>query len=510
VAKVSGLLLRIKANASLHYMDARQHGESAEKIWQGFFWHLRLAFEEAFLKSIPTSNSQRSAGQCRRLSDEICKLSFEVDDLVTDEISLAKKLYCRDLGRNPFKSNLLRELEGDVSFTSKLPDELPDRLREQHAQITDLLKQIGREDVSTMPILFPTRPLGPEDLSVLIPNISNDINSLKKLLNTVRGTFYKTDPFQPPPKRRRHIRVGGGNWNQKPRIAVTSFLTEMQSWCAAAGRKPDRSLERFNRLINLCNAILKTPKNARPRYVLFPELSIPAKWTRTIAEYLLRSRISVILGEEYRHHGTKRKPLVDSTARLFLTDNRLGYASWCALQQLKGKAAHHEKTELRQRFGLELKPSDSALTFKIVYNHFGFRFGLLICSELTDMKYRLDFRGRIDSLFVLSWNQDLESFAALVDSAALDIHCFIALVNNRMFGDSRVRVPHKDSWLRDTVRVKGGLADYFVVAELDVQALRDFQSNVESPTEPFKPFPEGFQISKRRRVIPGARKNRKR
>jgi hypothetical protein len=194
---------------------------------------------------------------------------------------------------------------------------------------------------------------------------------------------------------------------------------------------------------------------------------------------------------------------VDSAARLFLTDNRLGYPSWCALTQLKGKASHHERDELRQKFGIELRPSDANLAVKFVFNHFGFRFGLLICSELTDMQHRLRFRGKIDSLFVLSWNQDLESFSALVDASALDIHCFVALVNNRMFGDSRVRVPHINSWARDEVRVKGGLADYFVVAELDIHALRDFQSQVEPPEKPFKPFPEGFEISRSRRVIPG-------
>ena len=130
----------------------------------------------------------------------------------------------------------------------------------------------------------------------------------------------------------------------------------------------------------------------------------------------------------------------------------------------------------------------------------------MICSELTNIRYRQQFQGYVDSLFVLSWNQDLETFSALVESAALDIHCYTILVNNREFGDSRLRAPYKESYLRDIVRVKGGLADYFVLAEIDCHTLRDFQSYKFSKSKPFKPFPEGFKICSNRRVVPGGKK----
>ncbi|HEY4313599.1 MAG TPA: RNA-directed DNA polymerase [Pirellulales bacterium] len=498
VATVIDLFGEIREHAVLKYMNAPQNAPTADRIWEGVFRHLHLAFEEALLKSC---GLQRKS-ECRKLYTRIASDVFGSDDFTAEVIDVARKLFCRDLGRNPFKAHLLKESAEKITFASELPSDLPPSLDKQQKGITKLLEEVDLKDTPTMPILFPTRPLGPADISILIPNSAADINKLKNALNSVRGTFY-TDSSSSPKAGSRVVKIGHGSGKQPPRIAVTSLLTEWKSWHAAAGQEPDVSAERFERLYDLCTAILKAPKNARPRYVLFPELSIPKQWMRTVAEGFLRSGISVIAGEEYTHHGTGRRPRVDSAARLFLTDNRLGYPSWCALTQLKGKASHHERDELRQKFGIELRPSDANLAVKFVFNHFGFRFGLLICSELTDMQHRLRFRGKIDSLFVLSWNQDLESFSALVDASALDIHCFVALVNNRMFGDSRVRVPHINSWARDEVRVKGGLADYFVVAELDIHALRDFQSQVEPPEKPFKPFPEGFEISRSRRVIPG-------
>src|SRR5699024_3424905 len=120
-------------------------------------------------------------------------------------------------------------------------------------------------------------------------------------------------------------------------------------------------------------------------------------------------------------------------------------------------------------------------------------FGFLICSELTNIEYRASFRGKVDTLFVPQWNQDLNTFTALVESAALDIHAHIVQVNNRTYGDTRIRMPAGENhWLRDVVQLKGGLNDYIVLAELDLKSLRAFQSKYSSPSSAYKPVPDGF------------------
>lgn len=43
--------------------------------------------------------------------------------------------------------------------------------------------------------------------------------------------------------------------------------------------------------------------------------------------------------------------------------------------------------------------------------------------------------------------------------------------------------------------------------EIDMQALRAFQSNHRSPAKPFKPVPDGFEIDFGRKVLPEGEKN---
>jgi hypothetical protein len=146
-----------------------------------------------------------------------------------------------------------------------------------------------------------------------------------------------------------------------------------------------------------------------------------------------------------------------------------------------------------------------------VYAHGGHFFGVLICSDLTNIDNRRHFQGQVDTLIVLEWNRDTSSFAPLVESAAHDLHAFIVQVNSRQYGDSRVRVPARDSYARDLVRVKGGDEDYFVVAPLDIDSLKRFQLSARlRKGSAFKPIPIGFKMSAaRRRSVAAIRKKKK-
>ena len=106
---------------------------------------------------------------------------------------------------------------------------------------------------------------------------------------------------------------------------------------------------------------------------------------------------------------------------------------------------------------------------------------------------------------VLIWNRDLETFASLIESAALDVHAYTILVNNRKYGDSRVRSPAKESFLRGIARLRGGDNDFIVAATLDIGALRAFQSRVKcwpEEDDKFTPVPEGFKLLGNRKKLP--------
>jgi hypothetical protein len=293
--------------------------------------------------------------------------------------------------------------------------------------------------------------------------------------------------------------IGNARSHGKVLLGISSLLTTDDTWRAAASGREDVSRQRYERIERLVNQAIEA--YPRPTHLLLPELSLPERWIETVSARLRDVGISLIAGLDYKLSGGAN---ISSEAVLILADDRLGFPSTVQIRQAKALPASAEEESLLLLFGKHWTPG-SAADSKPVYAHQGFCFGVLVCSELQNIMHRRRFQGRVDCLMVLSWNKDLDTFAALVESASLDVHAHIALVNNRRYGDSRVRSPAKAAYARDVCRLRGGLNEHLVVVELDIAALREFQSRDRRwprDSDPFKPVPEGFVIESHRRLVP--------
>ena len=194
----------------------------------------------------------------------------------------------------------------------------------------------------------------------------------------------------------------------------------------------------------------------------------------------------------------KRK--VFSTAEVFLIEKRLGYNGFIQITQRKGLPARMRIKGLLKLHNLHWLEDKSV---KPLYNHNGFAFGILVCSELQNVMHRKSFQGSVDALFVLSWNKDLETFNALMEAPAIDIHAFTAIVNNRRYGDTRLRVPFKTDYKRDVFRIKGGENEMLgVVKNRTMDNSGSFKVRQRGGLKRriyLKPVPEDFVISHSRK-----------
>lgn len=345
-------------------------------------------------------------------------------------------------------------------------------------------------------LLFACRPYNLPELFVLNKSVyeASEHAVMQSVVLAVRG--FNLGAAAPSFDKHGVLQIPDAQPKRRYGIAVTSWKTTMASWTAAVMRMPDPDAERYARLCRLLDGVIAQPYDSR--YLILPELALPAHWFVRIARKLQGRGISLITGIEYVHASKGR---VRNQVWAALSHNGLGFPSLMIYRQDKQRPALHEEQELTRLANLQLMP-DKAWQAPPILQHGDFRFALLVCSELTNISYRAALRGKVDALFVPEWNQDTETFSALVESAALDVHAYIIQCNDRQYGDSRIRAPFKESWQRDLLRVKGGVTDYCVIGEINVQALREFQSSHRSPTKPFKPVPDGFEIAFGRQVLP--------
>lgn len=534
---LDSLIAHLKSSESCGNINGVENCDIYDELWSELYKSLAHSFIDSAAKAYPTEFKNEAASNVVKklakvfMETLIQRLSFNDDFFSTylDDgfYEIAPKLQQSDLAKLPYKciQNLHGFIENE-SHNSQIIEEQKEILTTLNdgeflnasnltkflakTQSKRLLRKgkLGYENI--VPFVFPTRPYTSSEIVELVPECigknakknSSPIKALAKYISVLRGAWVSPNLLDPPitpSKPSNNIKIGNGSTEQVL-VAVASLATKESSWEKAACNRPDHSLERYKQICELINNVISS--KPKPQYLFLPELSLPLDWVDSISSRLTGVGINLVAGTEYRHF--KNNKLV-SEACLVLKDNRLGYPHWTKIWQQKIEPAPAEDETLTRIFGKTWQPLKKSKWSKPVYEHNGFHFGVMVCSELQNSKTRVAFQGKVDALAVLSWNKDLDTFATLIEAAVLDIHAYAIFVNNRQYGDSRVRSPAKQSFRRDLARIKGGENDFFVTVSLNIKNLREFQSRAKRwPLESdlFKPVPEGFVVTNSRKVLP--------
>jgi len=520
-------------------------GFSSNKIWRYVKGSMAWSFIDAAAKNYPNStlfdkNPKKKVLEIANVfMEQLMQALISFDDILkfhfdsNEFYNKAPLLATADLARQPYKKiisskqgkELLNRSEKSKTKERKVSntfekvelidiDDLSDFINKTRNKRLQHVKKSNSASECIRPFLFPTRPYTPSEIAELSPECVGliDLKGLKpqelwaKYVRAIRGVWVKPtlllpeDESDKKPSKLKPITISqiGTDTKKTVRVAISNFATSDKCWEHSVVNKSSLTLDRYISISNLINqAITLKP---RPDYLILPELSLPLQWVNSISHRLIGAGISLIAGTEYRHVS---KTEIFSEACMELIDNRLGYPTSVRIWQPKLEPAVGEDEALTSKFGKTWK--NFGRLKKPVYNHNGFFFGLMICSEIQNSKARVRFQGFVDALMILSWNQDLDTFSSLIEATALDIHAYTILVNNRRYGDSRVRSPAKDTFRRDVARLRGGENDYCVVVELEVEKLRAFQSRAKrwsKDDDPFKPVPEGFKLATGRKILP--------
>lgn len=461
-----------------------------------------------------------SSARTRRLFTRFKYLSREIADILASPAELRAwntRMGSRDLADMPYKQSLTPEHDGRRFPTSYyegsgVPEEVVDAIQnlEPHVTRDDDLFFLFRSESIDAGLAFSTRPVDLFDLTLeFLRRPSNrfgipDPDTVASILLGFRGFVPKDLPSVDAAysDRPEYIQVPAEGQRSTISIALAMLATSVDDAVAAADGKPNLTAQRYEALKTLLKHVGDSAR--RVDYALLPELSVPPKWFKRFAIGLQRSHINLIAGVE--HQPVQTDKARNQVWAALGTSRR--YGQMYLYKQDKQRAALPETRAVLRPVGRELGPQVEWENPPVLM-HGIFAFALLVCSEFTNINYRAHLRGAVDAILVPEWNQDLHTFEALVESAALDVHAYVAQANSRGFGDTRLRAPMSEPWARDVVRLKGGLEDYFVIGEIDVDSLRRAHNGrpllpsvkASGSGSEFKPVPDGFDPDPRRPVL---------
>ena len=359
-------------------------------------------------------------------------------------------------------------------------------------------------------LLFPTRPISMRNIAYFGHALLKK-GDARKIIKCFRGyeiSKQASDTFDSVLCENNSLIVGDAphkiivadkNRNEV-NVALMSIRTSEDLIHLEMKASPPAGLrEHYIAVVKLVNDVLRN--HTRPEYIVFHELGLPPLWFVQLAEKCFSNGVSVLSGVDYIMG--EEKHTCSNEIWMSLVALHADYPEHVFITEKKSRFAYVEEADLLAKYGYrQAKLKEYEKDHSIIL-HGRFAFTTLICSELMEMRKRCRLIGRIDALFVVSWNQDIETFAEIIKSTASDIHAYVIFCNNNLYGNSRVRVPRKERWARDVVEVRGGEDPYFVVGKLEVEELRKFQSYSNPNLRPdarFKPLPMGFEIDGDRKV----------
>lgn len=102
------------------------------------------------------------------------------------------------------------------------------------------------------------------------------------------------------------------------------------------------------------------------------------------------------------------------------------------------------------------------------------------------------FKSKLDILFACVWNRDVNYYQHITESAARDLHCYVAQSNTSHYGGSCVLQPSRSS-ISNKIYVKGGENHCILTTTLDIKALREAQyRSFRDNNDIIKHNPPGF------------------
>lgn len=412
--------------------------------------------------------------------------------------------YNYDLAIFPYKcTNLPRFIDPMVLYGMERKKVVVDDLKTKLEEVyNDQHPFVTIEESNIWPYVFPTRPFAANDLSFIYADPNQKSNwtgtQIFDVLECMRG-YHRENALE-------NLKFEDNKLNIPVLYDESSIPIALACWKMKDAEIDDHLkgvtsesglVRRYQRFVSLVNHVMSS--STPIRYLVFPELALPPRWFITASQKLQKNNICLISGIQYLFGGEGAKE-VSNEIWASLDFDVFQFPTHFVYRQQKQYPAFNEVAMLSSVQDLVFIPKVPVNPWPPIIQHGHLFFSLLVCSELLNVSLRSHLVGEIDALIASEWNKDITTFNALVEASAMDLHAYIIQCNNNLYGDCRIRAPHKKDYERDIVKSKGGENDYFIIGEIDVGKLRDFQvTHVPLESDTFKPFPVGYKMSKIRK-----------
>lgn len=229
-----------------------------------------------------------------------------------------------------------------------------------------------------------------------------------------------------------------------------------------------------------------------PDIVLFPELSVPLGFVSKLKRAAEKLESIIIAGLDFEIESNKPNPTVSNNAVVIVPKQIRGrkISARTEIRRVgKSYSAGFERNHLQnvKPSGVDFLQDPTVWVFD--GGQLG-KFAIAICYDFMDLDRIAMYRNRIQSLFVLAFNQDTNSFDHIAEALARMLFCNVVICNCGKFGGSLAVSPFREAYKRVVYRHSGQELPNAQIVQLPLSIIFEHQSG--NLSKDLKSLPPGF------------------
>ncbi|MCG8004356.1 MAG: hypothetical protein JAY88_12970 [Candidatus Thiodiazotropha lotti] len=234
--------------------------------------------------------------------------------------------------------------------------------------------------------------------------------------------------------------------------------------------------------------------------VLLPELSVPIGYERRLSSIAEEMQTIIIAGLDYQIEKEVLEPTVSNEAVIIVPRKLNGEKILRQTETRRiGKTypAPAEKLKL-YNIGKDSKIfSERPVNFRPHPTIWLFDSGMLgkfavaVCYDFLDLDRIALYRNKIQTLFILAYNRDTNSFDHVAESISRTVFCNVVVCNCGHFGGSIAICPFREPYKRTVYHHSGQELTNAQLIQLPLKSLIDHQLSGNN-TKEYKSLPPGF------------------
>ncbi|WP_262173789.1 hypothetical protein [Saccharococcus sp. Marseille-Q5394] len=223
---------------------------------------------------------------------------------------------------------------------------------------------------------------------------------------------------------------------------------------------------------------LEVAKQDGADFLVLPEVSVPRKYLDThIPEICNEHNLMIIGGVEFYHKYTRNgKKFIQNEAFIAVpgAEKNSGAKERAMVWRIpKLYPASVEENFIKEE-GYHFSPSNKLYLFKS--EEYG-NWAVLICVDYLNLPIHQILQKKVQTLFIVAFNQDLNYYYSISDSLHRILYCNIIVCNVADYGGSHVYTPLRESYLREVMKLHGNKIETAVTVKLPLKIIKEIQNS---------------------------------